>query len=64
MSNKLLVVLHVRRVLNHSEENLIEHVFQCEDELIGRLLVREGIVRIWVEQIVSYLLDMEMVLRI
>ena len=43
MNNKLQVVLHVRRVLKHSEENLVEHMSsRCEYELTGRLFVREG----------------------
>ena len=42
-SDKLQVVLHVRRVLKRSEENLVEHISsRCEDELTGRLFVREG----------------------
>ena len=41
-SNKLQVVLHVRRVLKRNEENLVEHMSsRCEDELTGRLLERE-----------------------
>ena len=40
-SNKLQVVLHVRRVLKRSEENLVEHMSsRCEDELTERLFVR------------------------
>ena len=42
-SNKLQVVLHIRRVLKRNEENLVEHMsFRCEDELTGRLFVRDG----------------------
>ena len=36
-------MLQVRRVLKCSEENLVEHMSsRCEDELIGRLFIREG----------------------
>ena len=46
-SNKLQIMLHVRRVLKRSEENLVEHMSsRCEDELTGRLFIREGIVEI------------------
>ena len=42
-SNKLQVVLHVSRVLKRIEENLVEHMCsKCEDELTGRLFIREG----------------------
>ena len=42
-SNKLQVVLHVRRLLKHSEENRVEYMsFRCENELTGRLFIREG----------------------
>ena len=42
-SNKLQVMFHVKRVLKRSEENLVEHMsFRCEDELTGRLFIREG----------------------
>jgi len=45
-------VLHVRRVLKYSKENLVEQMSsRCEDELTGRLFVREGgivrYIRIW-----------------
>ena len=40
-SNKLQVVLHVRRVLKRSDENLVEHMSSmCEDELTGTLCSR------------------------
>ena len=40
-SKKLQVMLHVRRVLKCSEENLVEHMSsRCECELTGRLFVR------------------------
>jgi len=58
-SNKLQVVLHVRRVLKRSEENLVEHMSsRCEDELTGDSLFERGIVGICVEQIVPHRLDM------
>ena len=42
-SNKLQIMLHVRRVLKRSEENLVVNVSsRCEDELTGRLFIREG----------------------
>ena len=42
-SNKLQVVLHVKRVLKRNEENFIEYMsFRWEDELTRRLFVQEG----------------------
>jgi len=42
-SNRLQVMLHVRRVLKRNEENRVENMSsRCEDELTGRLFVREG----------------------
>jgi len=65
-SNKLQVVLHVRRVLKRSEENLVEHICLpgVKMSLQGDSLFERGIVEIWVEQIVSHRLDMGMILGI
>jgi len=42
-SNKLQVVLYVRRVLKHSEENLVEHMSSsCGDELYRETLYSRG----------------------
>ena len=51
-SDKLQVVLHVRRVLKRSEENLVEHIYLpgVKMSLQEDSLFERGIVGIWVEQ--------------
>ena len=53
-------MLHIRRVLKRSEENLNRACLSGEDELIGRLFFERGLFGFRFEQIVPHRLDMGM----